>query len=87
VIELKDLSSDQRTLDRALIRGANEHIANVAWATDLEVIDMLCECSDSFCIQEVTITRTRFEEMVEEGEPVLAHGHWVEGPSNELKSS
>ena len=78
---MKAPSSDQRTPDRALIRGVNEHIASVAWATDLEVIDVLCECSDSCCIQEVTITRVRFEEMVEAGEPVFAHGHRVERPA------
>ena len=80
MIELKTPSSDQRTPDRALIRGVNEHIASVAWATDLEVIDVLCECSNSFCIQAVTITRSHFEEMVEAGEPVLAYGHQVERP-------
>jgi len=78
---LKAPSSDQRTPDRTLIRGVNEHIASVAWATDLEVIDVLCECADSFCIQEVTIARARFEEIVEAGKPVLAHGHRVERPA------
>ena len=78
VIELKWLPPDRRTIEPALLREVNEYIASLAQEANLEVFALLCECSNPFCIQQVTISRQRFDELVETGKPVLAFGHQVE---------
>jgi hypothetical protein len=69
--------SDRRTLSRELLRDVNERVAALGGRED-EILSFLCECSDDFCVEQVTMQLSRYEAIREDGGYVLAPGHVVE---------
>jgi hypothetical protein len=69
--------SDRRTLSRELLRDVNERVAALGGRED-EILSFLCECSDDFCVEQVTMQLSRYETIREDGGYVLGPGHVVE---------
>jgi hypothetical protein len=42
---------------------------------DEEILSFLCECADDFCVDQVVLQLTRYEEIRDRGGYVLAPGH------------
>ena len=66
--------SDRRTLSRELLRDVNERVASLA-SRDEEILSFLCECANDFCVDQVVLQLTRYEEIRETGGYVLSPGH------------
>ena len=66
--------SERRTLSRELLRDVNERVASLA-SRDEELLSFLCECADDFCVDQVVLQLTRYEEIRDRGGYVLAPGH------------
>ena len=67
--------------NNAAFREANDGIETAAssygfW--DGRPVPFLCECSDDFCVEQVTMQLSRYETIREDGGYVLAPGHVVE---------
>ncbi|HET6656744.1 MAG TPA: hypothetical protein VFG61_02490 [Gaiellaceae bacterium] len=69
--------SDRRTLSRELLRDVNERVAALGGRGD-EILSFLCECSDDFCVDQVVMQLSRYEEIRGGGDYVLAPGHATE---------
>jgi hypothetical protein len=66
--------SDRRSLSRELLRDVNERVAAIGARND-EILSFLCECADDFCVEQVPMLRSRYEEIRDGGGYVLAPGH------------
>ena len=66
--------SERRSLSRGLLRDVNERVASLA-SRDEEILSFLCECADDFCVDQVVLQLTRYEEIRDRGCYVLAPGH------------
>lgn len=69
--------SDRRTLSRELLRDVNQRVAALGGRED-EILSFLCECSDDFCVDQVVMQLSRYEEIRGGGDYVLAPGHATE---------
>jgi hypothetical protein len=69
--------SDRRTLSRELLRDVNERVAALGGRGD-ELFSFLCECSDDFCVEQVTMQFSRYKAIREGGGYVLAPSHIVD---------
>jgi hypothetical protein len=69
--------SDRRTLARELLRDVNERVAALGSRED-EIMSFLCECSDDFCVEQVTMQLSRYVAIRDGGGCVLAPGHHAE---------
>jgi len=66
--------ADRRTLSRELLRDVNERVASLA-SREEEILSFLCECANDFCVDQVVLQLTRYEEIRDSGGYVLAPGH------------
>ena len=66
--------SDRRALTRELLREVNERVASLA-SRDDEILSFLCECVDDFCVEQVAMQFSHYEQIRDEGGYVLAPGH------------
>jgi hypothetical protein len=68
--------SFDRALPRELLRDVNDRVATIG-SRDDEILSFLCECADEFCVDQVAMQRSRYEEIKASGGNVLASGHSV----------
>ena len=66
--------SDRRALTRELLREVNERVASLASRED-EILSFLCECVDDFCVEQVVMQVSHYEQIRDEDGYVLALGH------------
>ena len=57
-------------------RDVNDRVATIG-SRDDEILSFLCECADEFCVDQVAMQRSRYEEIKASGGNVLASGHSV----------
>jgi hypothetical protein len=60
---------------RARLRDVNNRVAQIDWRGQDEVLTLLCECADGFCVEQVQIGRRRYGEIRAEDGLVLAPRH------------
>ena len=70
--------SDRRSLTRELLREVNERVASLAARED-DILPFLCECVDDFCVEQVVMQVSRYEQIRDKGSYVLAPGHRARG--------
>jgi hypothetical protein len=61
---------------RTRLRDVNEHVSRVP-AGD-EIVSLLCECASGYCIEQVSMRRSRFQTIQSGGGFVLAPGHRIQ---------
>jgi hypothetical protein len=66
--------SERRSLSRELLRDVNERVFAIG-SHDGEILSFLCECADDFCVEQVVMQRSRYEEIRDSDGYVLAPGH------------
>ena len=56
-----------------LLRGINERVVELSRGE--KTFLLLCECGDGYCVEQVGVTRARFEEIRRSNDVVLAPRH------------
>ena len=70
--------SDRLARNEAMFRSVNERVEEVVQPGPEEEIDFLCECGDSTCVENMTMTRQEYEQVRADGAQFAVYpGHEI----------
>lgn len=59
--------SERLARNEAMFRSVNERVEEVVQPGPTEVIDFLCECGDTECVEKISLTREEYERVRADG--------------------